>query len=132
MSKSALYTVNSNTQTVDVGATINLGSTIRRFGCETTLSGSTINVDDTGYYNVAVSITATPTAAGTVTATLYNNGVAVPGATASSTVAANDTTNLSFDSIVRVFCGATTGALTVVLSGVASEISNIATVVIKL
>ena len=133
MSKSAIYVANTSAQAVAVNGVIGLGSTVRRFGCAANLSGNAINIDEAGYYDVNVSVTAEPTAIGTVTVTLLNNNVAVPGATASATVAAANTpTNVAFDSIVRVFCGANTGALTLVLSGTASDVTNVAMVVNKL
>lgn len=132
MSKSLLYVANTATQSVPVGGNINLGGIIRRFGCAPTLSGDSINVSESGYYDISVSVTTEPTAIGNVAITLLNNGVTVPGATASGTVAAANTpVNLSFESVIRVFCGANTGALTLVLSDTASNVTNVAVVVKK-
>lgn len=133
MSKSAIYVANTGTQSVPVDGTISLGSIIRRFGCGVDLNGTGITISEPGYYEVNVSVTAAPTAIGPVTVTLLNNGVAVPGAIASEAVStANNPTNLSLDSIVRVFCGSGTGSLTLVLSGTDSNVTNVATVVTKL
>ena len=133
MSRSAIYTANTGSQAVAVGGTINLGGIVRRFGCAVDLNGGTINLTEQGYYDVDISITAEPTAAGTITATLYNGGIAVPGATASATAAAaGDPVNLSIDAMVRVACCGTSGSLSVVLTGTAATVSNIAVVVDKL
>ena len=133
MSKSAIYTANTNVQAVASGETINLGNVIRRFGCALELSGGAIKLDEVGYYDINVSVTASPTAIGTVTVTLLNNGVAVVGGVASEAVASADVpVNLSFESVARVFCGANTGTLTLVLTGTASDVSNVAVVVSKL
>ena len=133
MSKSAIYVANTGSQVVPVDGTINLGGVVRRFGCGIQLSGSNITISEAGYYDVSVSITAAPTAADTVTATLLNNGVAVPGATSSATAAAaGDPVPLSFESVVRVFCGATTGSLSIVLTGGDATITNVAVVVSKM
>ena len=133
MSRSAIYTANTGAQSVPVGGTISLGGIVRRFGCAVDLNGSTINITEPGYYDVNVSVTAAATAAGAVTATLFNNGVAVPGAMASATAAAaGDIVNLSFESVVRVPCGGNSAALSVILTGTASTVSNIAVVVDKL
>ena len=133
MSKSAIYVANTNSQSVAVGGTLEFGSVVRRFGCATNLYGNIINIDEAGYYDVNVSVTASPTAIGTVTVSLFNNGVAVQGATASSTVAVADTpANVSFESIVRVFCGANVGGLSLVLTGTESNVTNVAVVVTKL
>ena len=133
MSKSAIYTANTTAQAVAVGGIVGLGSVVRRFGCALALNGNSISIDDAGYYEASVSITAEPTAAGTITATLFNNGVAVPGATASATAAAaGDAVSVSFDSVLRIFCGAVPGALTVVLTGGAASVTNAAVVVKRL
>lgn len=133
MCKSAIYVVNTAAQSVAVGGTIALGSAIRRFGCAVNLNGNSVLLDEAGYYTVDVSIVAAPTTAGTVTATLFNNGVAVPGATASAAVStAGNPVNLSFESMVRVGCNGNTGVLNVVLTGTASTVTNIAEVVTKI
>ena len=133
MSKSAIYTANTGAQAVPVGGTIALGGIVRRFGCAVDLNGSAVNVTAPGYYTANVSVTAAPTAAGTVTVTMFNNGVAVPGATASVTAAsAADAVNLAFDSVVRVPCGGNSGSLSLILTGAASTVSNVAMVVEKL
>ena len=133
MSKSTIYVANTNAQAVAVGGTIGLGSTVRRFGCAIALTGNTIAIDEVGYYDVNVSVTAESTAIGNVTVTLLNSGVPIVGATATEYASVADTpVNLSFDSVVRVFCGANAGALTLVLSGTASNVTNVAVVVNKL
>lgn len=84
--KSAIYTAMQTPTAVDVGGVIPLGSLIRRYGCDIQLNGNAVNLTGTGYYDVDASVTVAPTAAGTVTATLYKDGVAVPGATASAEI----------------------------------------------
>lgn len=133
MSKSAIYVANTGAQAVAVGGTLSLGSIIRRFGCAVDLVGNGVNLTAPGYYAVNVSVTAAPTAIGTVTATLFDNGVAVPGATASAAVStANNPVNLSFESLVRVLCNGGSGSLSVVLTGTAANVTNVAMVVEKL
>ena len=63
---------------VAVDGVIPLGSLIRRYGCDVALNGNAVNITGTGYYDVDASVTVTSTAAGTVTITLYKDGVAVP------------------------------------------------------
>ena len=72
------------------------------------------------------SITATLTAAGAVTVTLYKDGVAVPGATATATGAASGTVNLDLTALVRQPCCAAGAALTLVLTGVEATVDNVA------
>ena len=133
MSRSAIYVANSFNQTIDVDGLIGLGSVIRRFGPNLSLAGNAIQATGQGYYDLDASITVTPSAAGTVTVTAYANGVAIPGATASETVAETDTTvNLSIDALYRLICPCEDINITFVLTGAASVVNNIAVEVNKL
>lgn len=128
--KSAIYTANTTTQPLFVGNTIALGSIIRRFGCSVNLNGNGINLKEPGYYDVKASITAAPTAVGTVTVTLFRNGVAVPGATASASVStANNSVALPIAALVRENCCGDDSTLTLVLTGTNSNVTNVAVVV---
>lgn len=139
MSKSAIFTANTVAQTVPVGGTLALGSIIRRYGrdncdCEIlNLNGNSITINgcnDAGYYDVKASVTAAPVAAGTVTVTLFRNGVAVPGATASAAVStAGNSVALPIVALVREFCCGDDSSLTLVLSGATATVSNVAVVV---
>lgn len=130
--KSAIYTANSATQAVAIGGTLALGSIIRRFGCAVNLNGNGITLSEPGYYDVDASIVVAPTAAGTVTVTLFQDGVAVPGATASATTtAAADAVTLNIPALVRVMCNSNS-ILTLVLTGAASSVTNVAFVVEKI
>lgn len=124
--KSALYTAMQTPTAVAAGGVIPLGSLIRRYGCGISLNGNAVNITDTGYYDVDASITVAPTAAGTVTATLIRDGVAIPGASASAALAAGTPETLSFPALVRQACCASGSALTLVLSGAAATVSNVA------
>ena len=124
--KSALYTALQTPTAVAVDGVIPLGSIIRRYGCDANLNGNAVNITNAGYYDVDVSVTVAPTAAGTVTATLVKDGVAIPGATASAAAAAGAPTVLSFPSLVRQVCCAAGSALTLVLTGAAATVNNVA------
>ena len=127
-----IYTANTTAQTVPVGGTVNLGGIKRRTGCALSMSGDTITMHKSGYYDVYVGITVTPTAIGPVTATLYQDGVPVSGATASTTVAATDATvSLAFPAVVRLCGECCTSNLTIVMSGVETTVNNVAVKVIK-
>jgi len=135
MSRSAIYTVNATAQNVAVNGQINLGSVIRRFGCNCHLNNNAINIAGTGYYDIDASFTLAPTAAGNVTITMYKDGVAVPGATATETAtAASDIVNLSLASLVREYCPCCDDSsnLTFVLTGTAASVTNVAIVVEKI
>lgn len=124
--KSALCAAMQTDTAVTAGGVIPLGSLIRRYGCDIALSGNAVNLTGTGYYDVDASITATLTAAGTVTVTLYKDGVAVPGATASETGTASGTVNLNIPALVRQACCASGSALSLVLTGAAATVNNVA------
>ena len=124
--KSALYAALQTPTAVAIDGVIPLGSLIRRYGCDISLNGNAVNLSGAGYYEVDASITVAPTAAGTVTATLVKDGVAIPGATASAAAAAGAPTVLSFPALVRQACCAAGSALTLVLSGAAATVNNVA------
>lgn len=124
--KSALYAAMQTPTAVAVDGVIPLGSLIRRYGCDVALNGNAVNITGAGYYDVDASVTVSPAAAGTVTITLYKDGVAVPGATASETAAANGTVDISIPALVRQVCCAAGSALTLVLTGVAATVNNVA------
>lgn len=126
--KSAIYTAMQTPTEVAVNGVIPLGSLIRRYGCDISLNGNAVNIVGKGYkgyYDVDVSITVSPTAAGTVTATLIKDGVVVPGATASANAAAGAPVTLAFPALVRQACCASGSALSLVLTGAASTVSNV-------
>ena len=124
--KSALYAVMQTPTAVAVDGVIPLGSLIRRYGCDVALNGNPVNITGAGYYDVDASVTVAPTAAGTVTATLYKDGVAVPGATASAAGAAGAPVVLAFPALVRQVRCAAGSALTLVLTGAAATANNVA------
>lgn len=136
--KAALYAANTAAQTLAAGATIAPGSVIRRFGnsrcCNPTinLSGSGITLNECGYYKINARITDAPIAAGTVTITLLQDGVAIPGATASNTAAAaTDPTSVTAGAIVRVV-GCASSTITTVLTSGAGSVTNVSVDVEKL
>ena len=122
------YTITS--QPIAVDDTLN-------FNVSRILTGCTVNrVDGSpsftltkpGYYYVTFNADVLGTAAGDVTAELINGSVAVPGATATTTIAVGETANIAFATIVRVLpsCAAidNTTILTVLNSGVAATYTN--------
>lgn len=131
MSKSAIYTANAAASTVAVGDLIPLGSTSRRYGCNLRQDGNGITATGAGYYLVTMSATVAPTAAGAVTITGQKDGVAIVGATATSTAAAGAATDLAFSTVVRNI-GCDSSILSFVLTGAAATVSNFAVSVVKL
>lgn len=110
---------------------------IRRFGCNVQLSGNGILVEGAGYYDVDTSVTATPAAAGNYTVTLYQDGVAVPGATQTVTAAAAASITFNIPALIRLQCCNSSATLTLVLSTAAAlpatiVVNNVAVTVEKI
>lgn len=125
--KSLIYTAMQTPTAVAVNGIIPLGTIVRRYGCNCNLNGNGIAINGQGYYDVDVSVEAVPDAAGTVTVQLLKDGVAVPGATAAATVAAvANTVTLAFPATVRLGCCSTGSVLTLLLTGAASTVNNVA------
>lgn len=131
--KSLIYTAMQTPTAVAVNGIIPLGTIVRRYGCNCNLNGNGIAINGQGYYDVDVSVEAVPDAAGTVTVQLLKDGVAVPGATAAATVAAvANTVTLAFPATVRLGCCSTGSLLTLLLTGAASTVNNVAARVEKI
>ena len=134
MSKSLIYTANTSTQVLAVDSIINPGTVVRRFGPNLNLSGNAIQIAGAGYYDIDTSFVVAPTAAGEVTITAFLNNVAIPGATATATVAAaGDLVTLPIVAVFREPCQCCEGLsnLTFVLTGTAANVTNSAIVVEK-
>lgn len=140
--KSAIYTANTTPATITLTtaqptATLSLGTVIRRFGGNVQLSGNGILVEGSGYYDVDASVTATPATAGNYTMTLYQDGVAVPGATQTVTAAAAASIAFNISALVRLQCCNSSATLTLVLSTTAAlpvtvVVNNVGVVVEKI
>lgn len=103
--KSLMYTVNSTTTTVAANGIIPVGNVTRRFGQAIRLNRNSLLLLSNGYYLVSVNLTAAPAAAGTMTVTLNQNGVAVAGGTATMSAVADSTVQFTLSQIpVRVMC----------------------------
>lgn len=124
--KSAVFTAMQTPTVVAVNGDVPLGSLIRRYGNDIELNGNAVNLTGAGYYDVDASISIAPIAAGTVTVTLFKDGVPVPGANASAALAAGTVGDLNITALVRQVCCAAGTALTLVLSGAAATVSNVA------
>lgn len=129
--KSAISTANANIN-VPVEGIIPLGGIVRRFGRNVNLEGNGIELCGQGYFDLDVSVTLTAPDAGTVTVTALVNGVPLAGATASETLTAGATANLSFPGLIRNKCCDSSSTLTLRLSGVAALVNNVGIVVEKI
>lgn len=134
---SAIYTVN-NTNTVvtvtEANQTVQVpfGSVIRRFGRNLALDGGTIVCCNSGYFDCEVSMTVAPTAAGPITAQLFQDGVAIPGAFATATAAAaGNPVTLPITALVRN-CGCDCNSVLSVRVNASCTVRNLACVAEKL
>lgn len=133
MSKSLLQAVNQSPQSVEANGIISLGSVQRRFGQNIRLSGNGIEVIGAGYYTIAATVTASPSAAGVAEAGLYVNGNQIPGAVSAGQASAeNDLVPLSLIATIRQGCCCDSADnLTLVLKQGAGTIQNVALLVEK-
>ena len=133
MGRSLIQTANQSPQQVAVNGIINPGSVQRRFGCNLRLSGNGIEVSGEGYYSVIASVTVAPTAAGTVTVAIYNNGAQVPGLIASESVttAGNPASLPLIGTIRQGCCCDSADNLTCVLLAGPGTVQNVSLQVIK-
>ena len=129
--KSLIKVVNTASTTVVAGGTLRLATIVRRYGCALNQSGNSVVINKPGYYRVSINATFTAPVAGVVTLTLNQNGSAVTGATASTTIttATTEVRNLSFSDEVRVVCGSAPSTLSIVDTGVDATFSNITLIV---
>ena len=122
---------NNTTQNVVVDGLLNFTTDRILTGCTVTRNGQTFQLNKPGYYYVTFNADgAATTAVGDLIVVLQNNGVAVPGAIATfTTTVADDATNLTFSTIIRVppSCCAVdnTANLTLVNTGVAATFTNV-------
>lgn len=134
--RSLIYVATTTPSAVLANGILPLATIVRRRGRDVNLSGNSIAITDTGsnYYRVTVTATFTAPVAGTIALDLQQNGVAVTGATASTTIttATTEVRSLAFTAIVRTFNSCMIDSLTVVNSGLAATFSNIAVDVEKL
>ena len=132
MSRSLIQVTNQSTQAVTANSIISLGSTQRRYGCNCRLSGNGIEIEGEGYYTVDADVSVAPTATGSVTVALYNNGTQVQGAIAYGSVStAGNPTTLSINATLRQGCCSSADNLTLVLLEGAGNVQNVSMRVVK-
>lgn len=125
MSKSLIYTVNDKTQNVLDGGLVNLGTVVRRFGCNCALVGNGIVLEGTGYYTIDVTASVSPTEVGAATLTAYKDGAPIPGMSVTGDVtAAGDSVSLALSGVVRLPCCSSATTITFGLSGVDADVLN--------
>lgn len=119
--KSSIYTANTSANTITLTAqqpvaTIPIGATVRRFGCNLRLSGNGILADGDGYYDINTSVTATAAAAGNYTIKALADGVEIPGASQTVTAAAGSVIAFNIPAIFRLACCKSAATITLQIS----------------
>lgn len=132
MSKSIIYAGNSTAQaTVSTGTTAQFNNIVRRFGPNVDISGGNVVATGSGYYEGIVNLNIEGAEAGTGAITVYANGTAIPFATASFITTTTSLANVVVPFVVRNTCNCMPTTITVVVSGVAANVSSAAIVVEK-
>ncbi len=131
---SAIYAANTTTQAVPANTqtTINFGQVVRAFGPYTRLSGGNVTVRGAGYYIVDTNFSvSTVEASAGVTIQLYKDGVAIPGAAATFTTAANSGRSDSIPLMIRETCCKESTITATITSTVAATVTNAAILIKK-
>ena len=132
--KSAIYTVNSTN--ADVATTagtfvqVPLGSVIRRYGSSLRLDGGSILAIGGGYFKVDASLSFTPTGAGPVSVQVRQDGMEVPGLTATAQATAGNPVAIPLAGLIRNCGRDCTSALTLWVDA-PGNVTNLAIVVEK-
>lgn len=131
---------NFASQTVEANEVINLGSVYRKYcrrvnGVATfSFDGNDINLQQDGIYHITAVVTFSAPAAGNVSVSLFENGFAVPGVTATETIT---TANTEFRTITLDYfalvdtscvlgCNATVAkAISLVNTGIEATFSSV-------
>jgi len=124
----SIYLITPTTASVTAGGVLPLTSVARRqCGCVTQLGSDSVILQRVGYYKVTATITFTAPATGTVSLRLTQDGQAVPGAIAATSIetATTQVASLAVSAIVRVPYGLGASTLQLVNDGVAITTSNI-------
>lgn len=101
--KSAISTSLITPADVTVGNAIPIGDVIHEFGCGTAHNPSSLLLNGIGYYDVSAEFTVTPSATGTVTITMYEDGIPT-ASKAMSTAVADASVNMSLNALVKLPC----------------------------
>lgn len=137
MAKALAYIVNITPQTITGGGAANFGTAVHGFGCAHDRTGRTIQVNngnivlnDCGYYVLIVGANVSASAAGTVTLSLYQDGVLV--AQNSETIAAaNDPASITVPGGIKVSGGTSTLTLVATASAGNPIVNAVYTPILK-
>ena len=136
-SKSGIYAVNTSAgNSLAIGSIYSPTTIVRRYGKYCNLGADGIIIGDcnsgAGYYEVDATISVLSSVAGSVSATLYKDGVPITGATTIATATASDQyITLPISALVRLNCNCDTANISVVMGGQATTTFNLAIDVVK-
>lgn len=140
--KSAIYTANTSASTITLttqqpAATIHIGTTIRRFGCNLKQNGSGITAQGEGYYDIDASVTVTAETAGDYTVKIFSDGVEIPGALQTVTAAAASVISFNIPALLRLSCCKSASTITLQISTTATlpvtvTVNNVVVVIEKI
>lgn len=129
----SMYAVNSASAQYPAGSDIPFGSAMHGINKNAIyISGNAIKINGRGEFAIDVSATLTAGANGLVSIAIYKDGVPIPGATASASAAANNTVNLDITGVSHQRCCDDGAYITLVVTGVAVTLVNVATLVEKM
>lgn len=124
-----IYAVNTNSQSLVVGDTVNFESVARRCGCGYNVAAGNILTSIKGLHKISTNLTFAAGAAGVFEVALYKNGIAIPGATASVTVTDAAVAHVSLADVVTKL-GCCEGEITAVITGIPVTVTN-ATITVR-
>lgn len=126
--KSVQTVYNSTSQTVlTTGSTLQLlGNKCTNCGCSITTNSNSFTINNSGIYRFSSDVTFTPTAAGTAVIQLYKNGIALPCAIATVTVAESTTYTEHIETILSVpVCCMLKPEFSIRITGVDGAVNNV-------
>lgn len=134
--KSLIQAVNTSVQAVSPTATsyaiVSLGNVVRRYGDNLKLNGTAVEETGAGYYEITGTVTVAPTAVGTVTVAVLENGEIMPGTLCSSSVStATNPVTIPFVATSRVGCCCGTSSISVAVTAGAGNVTNVSLRVVK-
>lgn len=138
--RAELSLVNGVSTSVPVNTSLNLGNVVRKRRAKNDCGNYPIDqtgnngviINKPGYYRFLINLTFTAPTDGNVTISLLQNGIAVPGYTATVTIATTQVVSLAIVAPdIRVYCGNVPSIFTFNVSGVDITTSNVAVSVLE-
>lgn len=134
--KSAQVALNTTAQTIAAAGTGVgvLGSVLTDTGCSIETTNVGFRISNSGLYRIRYALTFTADAAGTMTAQLYRDGIALPCSLVQNTVAAGDvyTVEVEAPALVVGTCCNINPTITAVVGGVAGTVDYVCASAVRL